>query len=330
MRALVFDKPRSLVVEERPDPEPAAGELRLRVRAVGVCGSDLHGYTGENGRRVPGMIMGHEIGATLDGTDDVVAVHPVLFCGGCNPCRAGHTEACRTRQVIGVTPHLQGGFADYICVRERNVVALPGATVEEAALVEPLAVGLHAARLAGIEDGDRVYIAGAGTIGLVCLLAAKRVGAAEIFVGELSEHRREVAAALGATVLDPGAGDVAEHVREATDGGVERAFDAVGISATLATSLGAAADYGTVVLVGMGRPTIELDLLSVVVNQRRIVGTFCYSERDFLDAAEWVCSGTLGLTRLVERRAGFDEIAGVFHRLAIGEDDAVKALLLTA
>lgn len=329
MRALVFDKPRSLVIEERPDPVPGDGEVRLRVGAVGLCGSDLHGYTGENGRRVPGMIMGHEIGATLDGGDRVVTVHPVLFCGRCRYCAAGRTEACVERRVIGVTPQLQGGFADYICVPERNVVEVPGASVEHAALVEPLAVGLHAARLAGVEPGDRVFIAGAGTIGLVCLLAARRLGAEEVFVGELSAHRREAAARFGATALDASSGTVPEQVREATGGGAERAFDAVGLSPTLADALAATADCGTVVLVGMGRPRIELDLLSVVVNQRRIVGTFCYSEQDFLDAAEWVASGTLDLDGLIERRAGFDEIAAVFHRLALGEDDAVKALLVT-
>jgi threonine dehydrogenase-like Zn-dependent dehydrogenase len=330
MRALVFDRPRSLVVEERPVPVPGPGEVRLRVGAVGLCGSDLHGYTGENGRRAPGMIMGHEIGATRDGGDDVVTVHPVLFCGRCSWCERGQTEACVERQVIGVTPSLQGGFADFICVPERNVVAMPGTSVEHAALVEPLAVGLHAARLAGVEPGDRIFVAGAGTIGIVSLLAAQRLGAAEVFVGELSSHRRDMAASFGATVFDPSSGTMVDEIRAATGGGVERAFDAVGITATLADALAATRDYGTVVLVGMGRPRIEVDLLSVVVNQRRIVGTFCYSERDFLDAAHWVRSGGLELDRLIERRAGFDEIATVFHRLALGEDDAVKALLVTA
>jgi threonine dehydrogenase-like Zn-dependent dehydrogenase len=103
----------------------------------------------------------------------------------------------------------------------------------------------------------------------------------------------------------------------------------VGVSATADATLRATAEDGTVVFVGMGLPRVELDLYAVVVAERRIVGTFCYSERDFLDAAAWVASGELDLDPLIERRAGFDEVAQVFHRLAVGEDDAVKALLVT-
>lgn len=273
--------------------------------------------------------MGHEIGGVLEETGAVATVHPVLFCGSCRYCAAGKTELCLSRQVIGVTPALQGGFADYICVPERNAVEVPGARAEHAALVEPLAVGLHAARRGGVQPGDRVFVAGAGTIGLVCMLAALREGAADVFVSEPSAHRREIAASLGASVLDPAEGDVADAVREATGGGAERAFDAVGLSPTAAAALAATADDGTVVFVGMGLPRVELDLYAIVVNERRIVGTFCYSERDFLDAAAWVASGELDLDRLIERRVGFDEVAAVFHRLAVGEEDAVKALLVT-
>jgi 2-desacetyl-2-hydroxyethyl bacteriochlorophyllide A dehydrogenase len=330
MRALVFERPLSLVVEERPEPEPGPGEVRLRVGAVGICGSDLHGYTGETGRRTPGMVMGHEIGGVLEETGAVATVHPVLFCGACSYCLAGSTELCVERRVIGVTPTLQGGFADAVCVPERNVVEVPGAHVEHAALVEPLAVALHAVRRGGVREGDRVFVAGAGTIGLVCLLAARREGAGEVLVSEPSAHRRSLAESFGATVLDPTELDVAEAVREATGGGAERALDAVGVSATADATLRATADDGTVVFVGMGLPRIDLDLYAIVVSERRIVGTFCYSERDFLDAAEWVASGELDLDRLIERRVGFDEVAGVFHRLAVGEDEAVKALLLTA
>ena len=329
MRALGFDGPSSLVVEEREEPAARQGETRLRVKAVGICGSDLHGYTGENGRRQFGMIIGHEIGAQVESTGDVVTVHPILFCDSCAQCLAGRTEACASRQVIGVTPTLQGGFADYICVPDRNIVPMPGASVEHAALVEPLAVDLHAVRVGGIGPGDRVVIVGGGTIGLVRALAAFREGAVEVFVSEPSEHRRAIAERLGAIPLDPTAMDVVSEVRERTGGGVRVALDAVGVTGTLDSALAVTSDLGTVVLVGMGRPRIELDLMALVVAQRRILGTFCYSEQDFLDAAEWVRRGTLNLDVLIERRAGFDEVAGVFHRLAVGEDDAVKALLVT-
>lgn len=323
MRALVFSGPSSLVVEERPVPVPAAGERRLRVRAVGICGSDLHGYTGENGRRQFGMIMGHEIAAIDEATDRLVTVHPVLFCGDCTNCLAGRTEACAKRRVIGVTPELQGGFADWICVPEQNIVPMDGATAEYAALVEPMAVGLHAVRIGSIQPGDRVTVIGGGTIGIVCALAASDLGAEAVIV-EPSPHRRAVAAAAGLTAVEPGSGSQLPVGARSAD----VAIDAVGTTATLDAALAATRELATVVLVGMGRPRIEFDLLALVVSQRRILGTFCYSERDFLDAAAWVRTGSPPLDHLIERRPRFDGVADVFHRLALGQDDAVKALLI--
>jgi 2-desacetyl-2-hydroxyethyl bacteriochlorophyllide A dehydrogenase len=335
MRALVFGGPLTLQVEDRPIPEPGPGEVRLRVRAVGICGSDLHGYTGDTGRRAPGQIMGHEIGAVVEASDEgppagtVATVHPVLFCGECRMCRDGETSLCERRQVIGVTPTLQGGYADYICVPARNVVPVPAASVEHAALVEPLAVALHAARRGGVAPGADVLVTGAGTIGIACLLAARRDGAGRVFVSEPLAARRALAAELGATVIDPGTDDVVELVREGTGGGVDVALDAVGISSTVNAATAATRPGGAVVLVGMGRPRIDLDLFAVVVEERRLIGTFCYSERHFLETAEWVASGTLDLERVIQRRAGFDDVIPLFHRLAVGEDDATKALLVT-
>jgi threonine dehydrogenase-like Zn-dependent dehydrogenase len=274
------------------------------------------------------MIMGHEIGAVDEATGVVVSVHPMLFCDACDHCRSGETGLCEHREVIGVAPHIQGGFADYISVPRRNVVPMPGVSPEHAALVEPLAVGLHAARIGQIAAGDRTVVVGGGTIGLVSLLAAKRRGADRVVVVEPSAHRRAVAETLGATTVDPTGADVVAAVAELVGDGVPCAIDAVGISASLQTALDVTARNGAVVLLGMGRPRIELDLMAVVVLQRRILGAFCYSEQDFLDAAAWVREGSLPLETLIERRVGFDEIAIVFDRLATGEDEAVKALLI--
>lgn len=330
MRVVAVGPGQTLEVREVDEPTPEEGGVVIDVAACGICGSDLHMLP--SGVLPEGAVLGHELAGT------VAAIGPGVegWAEGDRVCVYPFAPVDRLDIPLAMSSGLglginDGGYAERIACDAAMLWRLPDRIeLDHGALVEPLAVGLHAARLAGVEPGDRVFVAGAGTIGLVCLLAARRLGAEEVFVGELSPHRREVAARLGATVLDAGTGTVPEQVREATGGGVERAFDAVGLSPTLADALAATADCGTVVLVGMGRPRIELDLLSVVVNQRRIVGTFCYSERDFRDAAAWVASGTLELDLLIERRAGFDEIAIVFHRLALGEDDAVKALLVTA
>lgn len=337
MRALVFGGPLSLSVEERPLPEPVPGEVRLRIDAVGVCGSDLHGYTGDTGRRHPGQIMGHEIGATVDvgaagGLPEGAraTVHPVLFCGHCRYCVRGETNLCLTRQVIGVNPELQGAFADFMVVPAVNVIPVPDAPAEHAAMVEPLAVALHGARRGEVRPGDSVLVTGGGAIGVACLLAALREGAERVFLSEPLAARRELAESLGAIVLDPAQVDVAEAVVEATGGGADVALEAVGLTPTIEAAVRSTRRDGAVVLVGMGRPRVELDLFSVVVEERRLVGTFCYSERDFVETAEWVAGGIPALDRVIQRRAGFDDMVPLFHRLAVGEDDATKAVLVTA
>jgi len=336
MRALVFGGPLDLSVQERPRPEPAPGEVLLRINAVGVCGSDLHGYTGDTGRRHPGQIMGHEIGATVEVAADggpavgaPVTVHPVLFCGHCRFCRSGATNLCMTRSVIGVNPDLQGAFADYMVVPAQNVIPVPDAPAEHAALVEPLAVALHAARRGGVRPGDRVLVTGGGTIGIACVLAAFHEGAETVYLSEPLEHRRGLAAAVGAIVLDPADGDVADRVLDATDGGAEVALEAVGLTPTVDAAIRGTRRDGAVVMVGMGRPRVDLDLFAVVVEERRLSGTFCYSEADFRETAAWVSSGALDLEPIIERRAGFDEMVPLFHRLALGLDDATKAVLMT-
>src|SRR5437660_3415858 len=164
MRALVFHGSKDIRVEQRHDPRTGSGEVSLRLRAVGICGSDIHGYSGETGRRAAGMVMGHEasgvveaVGAGVSGISegDAVTFNPILFCGECPLCAAGHESLCPNKRVIGVTPDISGAFAERMVVSARNVVALPAQlSLEHGALVEPMAVGLHAVALTGVGPGD--------------------------------------------------------------------------------------------------------------------------------------------------------------------------------
>src|SRR5690606_30027862 len=175
VRALVFHGPWELGVEERPDPVAGAGEVVLKVVATGICGSDVHGYTGENGRRFPGQVMGHETVARVHelGADvtelapgDLVTVHPVLSCGTCPACVAGRDHRCPTKKVVGVAPEVSSAFADYLVVPAKNAVRLPESMpVEYGALVEPLSVGYHAVVRSAPTERDRVLVVGGGPIG---------------------------------------------------------------------------------------------------------------------------------------------------------------------
>src|SRR4051794_14708013 len=178
-----------MTVEERPDPgDPGAGELILEPEAVGICGSEIEGYLGHMGNRTPPLVMGHEFAgrvvATGEGASGLdgerVAVNPLSGCGDCRLCRAGDTNLCRDRVLVGV--HVPGAFADFVTVRAADARVLPdGVSSRVGALMEPLANGVHAVRLAP-PGAERTVVIGAGTIGLVTLQAALLEGLAEVMV----------------------------------------------------------------------------------------------------------------------------------------------------
>lgn len=337
MRALVFRGPWEIGVESRPDPAPASGEALLRITATGICGSDLHGFTGENGRRHPGQVMGHETVGRVVATGPEVrglapgtlaTINPLIACGECAACRAGAEQSCPRRRVIGVAADLSAAFADLMAAPARNVVPLADDMPEEyGALVEPLAVGYHAARRGDCSAGDTVLVIGGGPIGQACVLAAQRLGVARVAVSEPNPRRRALLADLGAIPLDPAGDDLPERVAEILGGPAALVFDAVGASGSLADAF-ACSRYGArVVLVGMNAPRVELAAYAVSTEERTLIGSFCYSAEDFRRTAEWVGTAPAVLARLIEDRVGLDEAPAAFADLAKGESQASKVLV---
>ncbi|GIJ57435.1 zinc-dependent alcohol dehydrogenase [Virgisporangium aurantiacum] len=320
MRALVFRGPSDLVVADRPDPVPDAGEVLLRIVATGICGSDLHGYTGENGRRHPGQVMGHETVARTADTGRLVTVNPVMGCGDCPACAAGTEQLCARRRVIGVDPSVSSAFAELMVAPAANVVPLPDDLPEEyGALVEPLAVGHHAALRGQVGAGDRVLVVGGGPIGQAAALAARRAGATAIAVSEPSASRRALVDRLGFAAVEPGALADLDPVTVV--------LDAVGSTASLRDGLAASTLGARIVLVGMNAPQVSLSAYEISTQERSIVGSFCYTSREFADTAAWVASRPPGLESLVDDQVPFDEAPRAFARLASGELDASKVLV---
>ncbi|MGS2619657.1 zinc-dependent alcohol dehydrogenase [Micromonospora sp. LZ34] len=339
MRALVLRDFWDFTVEERPDPVPGPGEVLLRITATGICGSDLHGFTGENGRRVPGQVMGHEtVGRVVavgpdSGTatlvrGQLVTVNPVLACGTCRHCAAGTEQACPQRRVIGVNAEISAAFAELMTVPVRNVVPLPESMPEEyGALVEPLAVGYHAARRGGCVADDRVLVIGGGPIGQACVLAARRIGATKTVVTEPSAPRRELIASLGIATLNPSSDDLADQVATMLDGPATLVLDAVGATGTLADAF-ACSDLGArIVLVGMASPQVELAAYRVSTDERTIVGSFTYSASEFQETARWVGTAPPELSRLIEARTNLDDAPAAFTSLALGDNTFSKILV---
>lgn len=343
MKALVMTGPWALDVQEIADPTPEPDEVVVRIEATGICGSDFHGFTGDTGRRQAGQVMGHETvgyvesvgpaaqGAPAPGT--LVTVNPVLSCDACEVCASGNEQSCPHRRVIGVAPELISAFADRIAVRASNVVALAaGLTPELGALVEPLAVGYHAAVRGGCGPADRVLVLGGGPIGQACLLAAQRLGAAAVAVSDVNGLRRQLCADLGAAVLDPVAaaaaqGGVGGALADLLGGRATLVLDAVGLTPTVADAI-AASTYGArIVLVGMGAPTVQLPAYGISTEERSLIGSFCYSREHFAATADWVGATDVPLARLIDGRIGYDDAAGAFTDLARGSTDASKILV---
>lgn len=341
MRTLVFLGPRSLAVEDRPDPKPGPDDVLIHIFASGICGSDLHGYVGDTGRRLPGMVMGHEMSGTVESFGGQVeglfapgmpvTVNPVLWCGACDFCAVGQENLCRVRRIIGVTPDVAGAYADAIVVPSGNVVPLdPTIPLEWGALVEPLAVGYHAVRRSGCHAGEPVVVIGGGPIGVACALGASRIGAGPAIISEPISHRRSAAAALGALVVDPESESLTDRLFEATGRNAVRfVFDAVGTSNSLGSALSVCSADGTIALVGMNLPEVQLSLYDVTIPERRLVGSFCYTAEHFRETAAWVNTRPAELEQLIEERIGFPEIVERFDALATGRDHALKAVLLT-
>lgn len=311
MRALVFTAAGRVQLREEPTPEPAEGEVLVTVQASGICGSELHGFRTVGFRRPP-MIMGHEFAGTADDGTAVV-VNPLVTCGRCEACRAGNPQLCPSRQLLGV--HRAGGFAEQVAVPAANLHALPpGADWSAAALIEPLANAVHAARLAGATQG-RVAVIGAGAIGLVCLLVAQLDSDRPVVVADPSPQRRALAERLGAATV--------ERLDTHDSGLFDLTFEAVGLQVTRASALAALRPGGTSVWLGLATADAGGDGADLVRQEKRVLGSFAYTPADFADAVALSGRLELGWGTDVPLR----DAETVFMQLAQGRTDITKAVL---
>ncbi|WP_222618609.1 zinc-binding dehydrogenase [Nakamurella sp. PAMC28650] len=342
VQALVLKKWWDLAVEVVPDPVMGSGDVLIDVLATGICGSDIHGFTGENGRRVPGQVMGHETVGRIAGVGadtgafglsigDLVTVNPVIGCGVCDNCRSGQDQNCPDKVVIGVAASYSSAFAQQMAVPAANVVVLPASMpVAYGALVEPLAVGYHALRRGGCSESDRVLVVGGGPIGQACVLAAQRLGAAAVVVSEPDEHRRDLIGLLGAATVDPGGADASElpsRVAAALGGRPTIVVDAVGLGGTMETAFACAPLGAVIVLVGMGSVRLDLASYEISVKERSVVGSFCYDPEEFRQTAAWVGTSPPVLAHLIDQHVSMDSAATSFTALARGESRASKILV---
>ena len=321
-------------VEELDEPTPTAGKVVVDVQAVGICGSDVHGFTGNSGRRTPGIVMGHEFAGTISelgpevegyAVGDGVVVMPLYsVAAGVDPYPLNLSPH---RRLTGMNEH--GAYAQRVAVRAAQLFPKPaGLSWQRAALCEPMAVTLHAARITPINPMQKVAVIGAGPIGLLTMLAARLKGAGTVIVVDRSVHRLELAEELGAdAVINVDGTDADAAIREMTGGGVDVAFEAVGISSTARLSVEVTRNGGNITWIGNNARMIEVDMQSIVTREMSVRGSYGFDETDFAAAIEALSSGRLNVDPLVEEIAPLEDGPEIFRSLAAGENDLVKIIL---
>lgn len=341
MKALLLTEYKHLSFEDVPAPEIGPEDVLVRVAVCGVCGSDVHGYDGSSGRRIPPIVMGHEAAGTVaavgaEVTDfkpgDRVTFDSTVYCGHCAYCLRGEVNLCDHRQVIGVSCgdyRRAGAFAEYVTVPAHIVYRLPDAlSFPEAAMLEAVSVALHAVRVSMLAGGETALVVGAGMIGLLTMQAARAAGCGRVLIADVDASRLKPAEEMGAdAALHLSGADLVREVLRRTGGaGVDVVFEAVGRNETVAAAIGCVRKGGTVTLIGNIAPEVTLPLQQVVTRQIRLQGTAA-SAGEYPQAMEWIASGKIKVKPLITAVAPLEEGPQWFARLYAREPNLMKVLL---
>jgi L-iditol 2-dehydrogenase len=341
MNALLLSEYKHLNVTELPVPVPGPLDVLVQVAACGICGSDVHGYDGTSGRRIPPLVMGHEAAGTIAAVGsqvsefaigDRVTFDSTVSCGQCAFCRNGEINLCDNRQVVGVSCgdySRAGAFAEYVTVPARIVYKLPdNLGFTEAAMLEAVSVALHAVAVSNLKGRETALVIGAGMIGLLTLQAARAAGCSPVFVADIDATRLKSASELGAdeTILASGT-ELTKEILRLTEGrGVDVVLEAVGRNETIATAIDCVRKGGTVTLIGNITPQVNLPLQKVVSRQIRLQGS-CASCGEYPEAMELMASGKIRVGPLITAVAPLRDGPAWFDRLHSGEPNLMKIVL---
>ena len=327
MRACVFKAPGApLEVVEEPDPQAGRGEIVVRVKNCGICGSDLHA-SGANGVKMPlGTIMGHEFSGVIDEIGegvsgfergDPVVVMSYLACGECDRCRAGESVRCRAMKPVGFGD-VAGGYAEKMKTRPGGVFKMPkGMSFRAGATVEPLVVGFHGVRRARFQAGETCVIMGAGAIGLVTLLWARFAGAREIVVSEVVAYRRELALKMGAdAAVDPRMRNPSAEMARITGAGPDVVFECIGAPGTLAEAITYAQRDGRVGVLGASMQDDGFPPGIAMAKQLDVYFSLGIDPGEIETAIAVLASGRISTEAMITHTVSLDELPRAFAALA--------------
>lgn len=341
MKSMMLTAPKRLEIQDSPIPEHGENEVLIRVKACGICGSDVHGFDGSSGRRIPPLIMGHEAAGIIESCGsgvigfaigDRVTFDSTVYCGECDYCKKGQVNLCDHRMVLGVSCgeyRRHGAFAEFVTAPAHILYQLPaGFPFEHAAMIEAVSVAVHAVGRITIAPEDTCLVVGAGMIGLLVVQALRAAGCQEVIVVDIDEGRLELARRLGATdTFNSKDKDVEEEVLAQTQGrGVTSSFEVVGATATVQTAINTVRKGGSVVLVGNLAPEVDLPLQAVVTRELSLLGT-CASAGEYPQCIELMSNGSIQVDPLISATVSLEEGPSWFERLYKREPGLMKVIL---
>jgi L-iditol 2-dehydrogenase len=341
MKALVLTAYKEFEIQDMPEPAVGPHDVLVRVKACGICGSDVHGMDGSTGRRRPPIVMGHEaagvveqLGAEVSGykigdrvTFDSTIYNPTSFFS-----KKGMVNLCDDRRVLGVSCEdyrQHGAFAELVAVPDHILYALPaGMSYEQAAMVEPVSIAVHARNLTPLDPGDTALVFGTGLIGLMMVQVLKHSPVKNIIAVDIDDAKLAIAREVGAThTFNSARGDVTAQIKALTDGrGGDVAFEAVGIDATVRAAITSVRKGATVTLIGNLAKDVNIPLQQVVTRQIRLQGS-CASAGEYPECLDLISSGKIDVDRFISATGSLEEGASWFGRLHNREPGLMKVLL---
>lgn len=337
MKSVAIKGVKDFEIKEIGEPTKEEGKIMIQVLKAGICGSDIHywdlGYPA-------GLVMGHEFcGVVLDNgnrTDikvgDRVTALPISPCGCCEPCDTGNMQYCKKTwdHAVGLSLDNPGGLTSKINIRSDLAFKVPdNVSSEEAAMVEPTAVGLHAIDLANIKVGDKVLVIGGGIIGLVSAMFAKMQGASLVIVSETNPLRGEKAVKLGVADMwiDALDKDVLKVMNEKSNGGFDEVIECCGNSPAVSTAISAVKPGGTIILVGVAMKPIEVPMLAAVMGEITMKGAIGYTKEEFGLCLDMMARKQIDVTKFISEIVGLTQVQESYEKLSSGNSDAIKILV---
>ena len=341
MKALLLKDYMKLEVTDAPEPTIGPEDVLVQVRACGICGSDIHGYDGHTGRRIPPLIMGHEAsGVVAEIGSDVAGLRPgdrvtfdsTVYCGKCFFCRRGDVNLCDNRNVLGVSCgdyRRHGAFAEYVAVPQHIVYKLPDSLpFEQAAMIESVSIAFHAANRSGMKLGDSVVVVGAGMIGQLVIQTLRLVGCGKLIALDIDDRKLDLARQFGADeVINVNSPTLQQQILELTDGrGSDVAFEVVGSSPAFNTAAASLRKGGRLTLVGNLSPKVEMPLQQIVTREITLLGV-CSSSGEYPICIDMMAKGKINVSPFITAVAPLVDGPMWFDRLYKKEPGLMKIVL---